>query len=59
VLLLPGVARWSTSEKAALVRVIRAKGGPSESEHNLLFDQHVPLRRAVLALSRPVAAPKR
>jgi len=53
VLLLPGVERWSASERAALVRVIRAKGGPRESDFVRLFDAHRRLRQAVLALARP------
>jgi hypothetical protein len=30
VLSVPGVARWSEERKAAVVRLIRAKGAPSE-----------------------------
>jgi hypothetical protein len=54
VLLLPGVQGWSTTEKTALVRVIRAKGGRSEADFSRLFDRHTALRRAVLALARPL-----
>jgi len=52
VSLLPGVERWSAAEKRALVRLIRAKGGPRESEFVLLFDAHARLRRALVSLSR-------
>jgi hypothetical protein len=57
VRLLPGVQRWSADEKAALVRVIRAKGGRSEADFSVLFDRHPKLRHAVLALARPLSAP--
>jgi hypothetical protein len=55
VLAIPGVPNWSQAHKEALAAVIKAKGGRRESEFVALFDQHVPLRRAVLKLaeSRP------
>ena len=52
VTILPGVARWSETARRALVEVIRAKGGPRESDFVRLFDAHRPLRRAILELSR-------
>ncbi|NIM51625.1 MAG: hypothetical protein GTN62_12420 [Gemmatimonadales bacterium] len=52
VMALPGVERWSSAEKRALARVVRAKGGRRESDFVLLFDRHRRLRRAVLALAR-------
>ncbi len=52
---LPGIARWSASERRALALVVRAKGGASESEFALTFDEHRRLRRAVRALA--VAGP--
>ncbi|MHC4514597.1 MAG: hypothetical protein ACYTGW_13570 [Planctomycetota bacterium] len=48
---LPGVDRWSKAEKAALTRIIRAKGGRSEADYVALFDQHTKLRRALLRLA--------
>jgi hypothetical protein len=51
VLALPGVERWSAAERRALLAVIRAKGGPRESEYVLRFDRHRKLRRALLALA--------
>jgi hypothetical protein len=51
VSLLPGVRRWNPADKAALVRVIRAKGGSRESEFVLLFDRHRALRRALRAMA--------
>jgi hypothetical protein len=50
VMVLPGVPRWSRDELAALVNVIRAKGGRSESDFVLAFDAHLPLRRALRRL---------
>ena len=48
---LPGVVRWSASNKRALVRVVRAKGGRRESDFVRLFDRHRLLRAAVLRLA--------
>jgi hypothetical protein len=50
VLILPGVARWNDDEKAALVRVVRAKGGRRETDFVRLFDAHRKLRAALRAL---------
>jgi hypothetical protein len=52
VLVLPGVARWSGSDRAALARVVDAKGGRRESDFVHRFDAHARLRRAVLQLAR-------
>ncbi len=52
VLILPGVASWSAGEKAALVDVIRAKGGRRESDFVSRFDGHRKLRAAVVRLAR-------
>lgn len=51
VLILPGLSRWSTAQKRALVEVVRAKGGTRESDFVTLFDRHRPLRRAILRLN--------
>ena len=51
-MLLPGVSRWSASQRRALRDVIRAKGGRREQEYVLRFDAHQPLRRAILRLGR-------
>jgi hypothetical protein len=48
---LPGVDRWSRAEKAALTKIIRAKGGRSEADYVALFDQHTRLRGALLRLA--------
>jgi hypothetical protein len=55
VLLLPGVARWSAAERAALVAVVRAKGGRRESDFVRRFDAHRRLRAALRALGGSVA----
>lgn len=52
VLILPGVARWSTKERQDLARVVRAKGSRQESEFVRLFDGHKKLRRAVVKLTQ-------
>jgi hypothetical protein len=56
VLVLPGVRRWSAAERRALVAVIRAKGGPRESEFVARFDGHRRLREAVRRLARAADA---
>lgn len=48
VLALPGIERWSRTEKSDLAKILRAKGGRRESEFVLLFDQHRKLRNALL-----------
>jgi len=54
VLNLPGLERWTGDERAALVAVIRAKGGRRESDYVARFDAHRPLRSALLALGRSI-----
>jgi len=56
VLLLPGIERWSSTEKQHLVRAICAKGDRSEAAFVPLFDSHRKLRRAILTLSRRPAS---
>ena len=53
LLILPGVERWSTDEKAGLVPVVRAKGSRRESAFVRLFDAHRKLRAALRALVKP------
>ena len=52
VLCLPGVRRWPTGDRRALVAVIRAKGGKRELEYTRLFDGHARLRAAIVELQR-------
>jgi hypothetical protein len=52
VAVLPGVGGWPPSERRALARVIRAKGGRRESDFVPLFDAHARLRESVLTLAR-------
>lgn len=50
VLVLPGVETWSPAERAALVKVVRAKGGRRETGFVRLFAAHRALRRALRRL---------
>jgi hypothetical protein len=50
IVALPGVARWTEAERAALVPIARAKGGQRESDFVRAFDAHPALRKAVLGL---------
>ncbi|MCX6544376.1 MAG: hypothetical protein NTV05_08170 [Acidobacteria bacterium] len=52
VAVLPNVARWPQTDRAALVKVIRAKGGRRESAFVPLFNSHVRLRAAIVGLCR-------
>jgi hypothetical protein len=51
VLLLPGLARWSTAERRALVKVIRAKGGDHEGDYLKHFYAHRRLSRAIVRMA--------
>jgi len=53
VTLLPGLERWSSAERRALVDVVRAKGGRREADYVRRFDAHPKLRRAVLRMMTP------
>ena len=50
VMALPGVQRWPSADRRALVGVIRAKGGRRESDFVRAFDGHTRLRRALRRL---------
>jgi hypothetical protein len=50
------VGDWPKADRAALVQVIRAKGGQRELHYVTLFDGHKRLRRAVAAFAARVAA---
>jgi len=54
VVRLPGVARWSLTDRRALAAVVRAKGGRRESDFVRRFDAHRRLRRALIALAARV-----
>jgi hypothetical protein len=51
VMCLPGVAGWPVEDRRALVAVVRAKGGPRESDFVGRFDAHRRLRGAILQLA--------
>jgi hypothetical protein len=53
ILCLREVERWSAPQRAALVRVVRAKGGRRESDFVNAFDSHRELRRALRRLVAP------
>lgn len=50
VLALPGLTRWSATERRAVARVVRAKGGRRESDFAALFAAHPRLARTLFAL---------
>ena len=56
VALLPGVASWSSAERAAAADVIRKKGGAREDEFVHAFDAHPRLGAALAKLLRGVHA---
>jgi hypothetical protein len=51
VAVLPGVARWSATDRRALARVIAAKGGPADDEYLARFDAHPRLGAALRRLT--------
>lgn len=51
---LPGIERWSAGERADLIRIMRAKGGPLERTYAQRLQRHARLREALLALCRSV-----
>lgn len=51
ILVLPGVSKWSAAELAALVAVVRAKGGRRESDYVRLLDAHQRLRASLRQLA--------
>jgi hypothetical protein len=51
ILILPGVHRWPSGDKRALVEIVRAKGGLREADYLLRFDRHRRLRRAIVTLA--------
>ncbi|MBI5361538.1 MAG: hypothetical protein HZA53_00060 [Planctomycetes bacterium] len=49
--LVPDLERWSSSERAGVVALLRAKGGRRESDFVRAFDGHARLRRALCRLA--------
>ncbi len=47
---VPGIARWSRTEKTSLARIIRAKAGQDESAYLRGLQRHPRLKRAILKL---------
>jgi hypothetical protein len=54
VLALPGISHWSRAERRDLARIIRAKGGPDESEFIARFAAHLKLERALFGRGEAV-----
>jgi hypothetical protein len=52
LLALPGIARWSAANRRALLRVVRAKGGTSETRFLAAFNAHPLLGPALLGGTR-------
>lgn len=52
MLILPGVAKWSSADRRALAEVARKKGGHRESDFVWVLDRHTRLRAALRALAR-------
>lgn len=52
VLILPNIKNWPTSDKHALIQVIKAKGNQKESDFLHLFDNHKRLRLAITQLAQ-------
>lgn len=52
--LIPELRSWTTSEKTALLEVIRAKSSADEMRYLHLLQQHSRLRQAFLSLGSPV-----
>ena len=52
LILLLGVDDWNATERAALVDVVRKKGGPRESDYVRALDAHRRLRAALRSLAK-------
>jgi hypothetical protein len=52
ILALPGIGRWSAANRRALLRVVRAKGGTSETRFLAAFNAHPLLGPALLGGTR-------
>ncbi len=52
LVLIPDLARWTSAEKRAVVRILKAKGAPRESEYVRLLRGHARLSRALVDLAR-------
>jgi len=54
--LIPNLDRWPATDRRALVRILRAKGGRSELPYLRLLQDHRRLRRSLAALVAPSSA---
>jgi hypothetical protein len=55
--LVPQVKRWNTSQKQALVAILKAKAGADETKFLRLMQRHDALREAFLAVGSGGGAP--
>ena len=51
--LIPGLSKWTSSEKQHLAKIIYAKTGPDESRYARLLQRHTRLRAALIKLGEP------
>ena len=52
--LIPGLSRWTRSEKDAIAGIVRAKAGPLESRYLRLLQRHPRLHAALIRLGSTV-----
>lgn len=55
--LIPGITRWSPSEKKELAKIIRAKADADESVYARRLQRHSRLRAAIIKLGQSSSAP--
>ncbi len=55
--MIPDLPRWTRGEKRAVVRIVKTKGAPRESEYVRLLRGHTRLSRALVDLARSAHAP--
>ena len=48
--LIPDLAAWTSDEKRALVRIVRAKAAPTEAGYLRLMRRHAKLKKAIVSL---------
>jgi hypothetical protein len=48
--LIPDLAEWTSDEKRALVRIVRAKAAPTEAGYLRLMRRHAKLQKAIVSL---------
>jgi hypothetical protein len=56
MMLVPGMAEWTGSDKQALLQIIRSKGAAEETEYLRRMQAHARLKRAILELASAAEA---